>query len=73
MIWKHMAMNAQGSATVDKDNEVVVEPVNLPYADILESFVLGRVDPLKQSTEMGVDVYIEALNLIQLKISELND
>lgn len=64
--------DAQGSATVD-NNEVVVEPVNLPYADILESFVLGRVDPLKQSTEMGVDVYIEALNLVQLKLSELND
>jgi hypothetical protein len=65
--------DAQGPSTIDNNNEVVVEPMDFPYADLLESFVLGRVDPLKQSTEMGDYVYIEALNLEQLKLSELND
>ena len=63
----------QGPSSRESDNRVVVEAVNLGVNDLLESFVLERVDPLKQSSEMGIDVYMEALELVLLKLGELRD
>ena len=50
---------------------VVLEAVDLGVNDVLESFVLERVDVQKQSSEMGIDIYIEALELVLVKLQEL--
>ena len=63
----------QGPSSNESDNHVVVEAVNLGVNDLLESFVLERVDPLKHSSEMGIDVYMEALEQVLLKLGELRD
>jgi len=58
-------------SSVESDNNVIVEAVHLPHDDLLTSFVLETVDPLQQSDEMGIDIYVKALELVALKIDEL--
>lgn len=65
--------DAQGPSTIDTDNNVVIEPVVLHNGDALKSFVLENIDPLSHSYDMGIDLYMEALELILLKIEELNE
>lgn len=61
----------QGPSPTESDNHVVVEAVDLGVNDVLESFVFERVDVQKQSSEMGIDIYIEALELVLVKLQEL--
>ena len=58
-------------SSVESDNNVIVEAVDLPHDDLLTSFVLETIDPLQQSDEMGIDIYIKALELVVSKIDEL--
>lgn len=62
-----------GPSSVGSDNNVVVEAVDVDNDDLLKSFVLEKLDPLKQSSEMGVDIYTEALELVLVKIDELTN
>lgn len=64
-------MTLNGPSPVGSDNNVVVEAVNVDHEDLLTSFVLENLDPLRQSSEMGVDIYTEALERVLLKIVEL--
>lgn len=64
-------MTLNGPSPVGSDNNVVVQAVNVDHEDILTSFVLENLDPLRQSSEMGVDIYTEALERVLLKIVEL--
>ena len=64
--------DAQGPSTIDSDN-VVIEPVVLHNGDALKSFVLENIDPLSHSYDMRIDLYMEALELVLLKIEELNE
>jgi len=51
------------------DNNVIVEPIEInDDEEAVKSFVLQRIDPLRQSTEMGVDIYSEALDLVLYKV-----
>ena len=61
----------QGPSSAESDNLVVVEAVDLGVNDLLKSFVLERVDSLKQSSEMAIDIYMQAKELVLLKIEEL--
>ena len=61
----------QGPSPTESDNHVVVEAVDLGVNDVLESFVFERVDVQKQLSEMGIDIYIEALELVLVKLQEL--
>jgi hypothetical protein len=54
----------QGPAALGEDNNVVVEPVEFDHQQEIESHVLEVLDPLKLSTEMGINIYIEALELV---------
>ena len=65
--------DAQSPSTIDSENNVVIEPVVLHNADALKSFVLENIDPLSHSCDMGIDLYMEALELVLLKIEELNE
>ena len=64
--------DAQGPSTIDSDNNVVIEPVLLDNSDVVKSFVLENIEPLSQSCEMGIDLYMEAPELVLLKTEELN-
>ncbi len=66
--------DAQAPSPVgNSDNAVVVEEINMDYGDLLQSYVLERLDPLQQSNEMGVDIYKEALELVLHKIDEIQN
>ncbi|CAB3987031.1 Hypothetical predicted protein [Paramuricea clavata] len=54
----------------DSDNNVVVSPIyhNETTAEIL--IILQTVDPLRSSTEMGIDVYLAALGLVENMLRE---
>ncbi|KXJ09992.1 hypothetical protein AC249_AIPGENE11147 [Exaiptasia diaphana] len=47
----------------DSENNVTVSPVLIHNGSSIAEKVLEKVDPLKSSTEMGVDIYIEALSI----------
>lgn len=63
--------DAQCSSTIDSDNNVVNEPVVLHNGNALWSSVLENIDPLSHSCDMGIDLYLEALELVLLQIEEL--
>ena len=48
-----------------EDNNVVVEPVTLDNSILLESYVLEIIDPLRPSTQLGIDIYTQALELLR--------
>ena len=50
------------STQEESSNHVVVEPVVIDAdRNRVETFVLERVDPLKNSSEFGIDIYIKKL------------
>ena len=49
----------------EEDNNVVVEPISLDKRHSIECYVLDVVDPLTQSTHLGIDLHIHALNLVR--------
>ena len=55
----------EGPSPSEEDNSVVVEPISLDKRHSIESYVLDVVDPLTQSTQLGIDLYIQALDLIR--------
>ena len=57
-----------GPTPLQSDNNVVVEEVDLGENDTLQSFVLERVDPLRESPHMGIDIFQEALELLKAKL-----
>ena len=59
-----------GPTPLDSDNNVV-EEIDLGQHDSVQSFVLERLDPLKESSQMGVDVFQEALELVTVKLGLL--
>ena len=61
-----------GPTPLDSDNNVVVEEIDLGQHDSVQSFVLERLDPLKESkSQMGVDIFQEALELVTVKLGQL--
>ncbi|PFX14677.1 hypothetical protein AWC38_SpisGene21148 [Stylophora pistillata] len=63
----------QGPSPPERDNHIVIDPVDLSHGDLLESFVLEHLDPLRPSTEMGADIYTEALELVFQRLEKLVD
>jgi len=62
-----------GPSPTGRDNHVVIDPVDLSHGDLLKSFVLEHLDPLRPSTEMGRDIYTEALELVFQRHEQLAD
>ncbi|KAK2547172.1 hypothetical protein P5673_032998 [Acropora cervicornis] len=50
-----------GPTPLDSDNNVAVEEIDLGENYLLQSFVLKRVDPLRESSHVGIDIFQEAL------------
>ena len=43
----------------EEDNNVVFEPISLDKRPSIECYVLDVVDPLTQSSQLGIDLYIQ--------------
>ena len=63
----------QGPSPTGSDNHVVIIPVDISRVDLLKSFVLEHLDPLRPSTGMGTDIYTEALDLELQRLEQLAD
>ena len=63
----------QGPSPTERDYHVVIDPVDLSHGDLLKSFVFEHLDPLRPSTEMGADIYTEALELAFQRLEQLVD
>ena len=59
-----MENDPQGPSPTERDNHVVIDPVDLSHGDLLKSFVFEHLDPVRPSTEMGADIYTKALELV---------
>ena len=57
----------------DTDNNVVVPPVVIQHHSEVLEFFQRTLDPLRPSNEMGIDVYVEALRLIENFSEEINN
>ena len=57
----------EGPFPSEEDNNVVVEPISIDKRHLIECYmyVLGVVDPLTQSIQLGIDLYIQALDLVR--------
>ena len=55
----------EGPSPSEEDNNVVVELISLDKRHSIECYVLNVVDSLTQSTQLGIDLYIQALDLVR--------
>ena len=69
--FEHYGNDPYGPTPLDSDNNVVVEEINLGENYLLQSFVLERVDPLRESSNVGIDIFQEALELVSTKLGQL--
>ncbi|XP_068692640.1 uncharacterized protein [Montipora foliosa] len=53
----------------DSDNNVTVSPVEIPNQDDVLLILRQEIDPLKSSTDMGMDIYINALDLVKQAVN----
>ena len=61
----------EGPFPLEETNNVV-EPIALDNRDFMEAYVLDRIDPLMQSTQLGIDLYTKVLDLVRESIDLLN-
>ena len=52
---------------------LVVSPDSIPYQEQILRHVHQSIDTNRVSTEMGIDVYTEVLNLVERKLAELSN
>ena len=55
------------------DNNVIVSPVELSDADAVSSSVFQVIDPLAESSEMGIDIFLRALEHVKENFSGHNE
>ena len=53
----------------DSDNNVTVSPTEIPKQDEVLQILKQEIDPLKPSTDMGMDIYIDALDLVKQAVN----
>ena len=54
-------------------NIVVVSPDLIPHHEQIAAHVYQSIHPNRVSTQMGIDVYIETLDLVINKLAELSN
>ena len=69
---EYYGYNPQGPSPLEDNGAVVVPEVRLDNNEEIRSFVLENINPLSPSHDMGVDIYVNALQLAESKIRELN-
>ena len=69
--FEYYGTDPHGSTSLDNDNNVVVDEINLGENELLASFALETVDPLKESNCMGIDIFQDTLALVSHKLDQL--
>ena len=69
---EYYGYDPQGPSPLEDNGAVVVPEVRLDNNEEIRSFVLENINPLSPSHDMGVDIYVNALQLAESKIRELN-
>ena len=72
MILNIMGMIPKVHHPLEDNGAIVLPEVTLDNDEEIQSFVLANVNPLSPSNDIGVDIYVNALQLVQSKIRELN-
>ena len=54
----------EGPSPSEEDNNVIVELISLYKRHSIDCYVLDVVDPLTQSTQLVINLYIRALDLV---------
>ena len=49
---------------IDPVNNVVVSPVDISFAEEINNLLHNSIDPVRESPDMGIDIYLAALGLI---------
>jgi len=50
---------------LSEDNNVIVNPPNLDNNEYLMQLINGRLDVNRPSSEMGIDIYLDAMSIVQ--------
>ena len=70
---EYYGYDPQGPSPLESNNVVVVSQITLGNNnEKIRSFVLQNLNSLSQSSDMGVEIYVNALQLVEAKIRELN-
>ena len=70
---EYYGYDPQGPSPLESNNVVVVPQITLGNNnEEITSFVLQNLNSLSQSSDMGVEIYVNALHLVEAKIRELN-
>lgn len=67
--FEYYGYDPDGPTPIDSNNNVVVEEVDLGDNDLLTSTILDKLDPLKESNNMGIEIFQEALELVLIELS----
>ena len=63
---QHYGYDPNGPSPFEEtNNNVVVPAINFDYPSERTTVALEAIDPLRHSTQMGIDVYVEVLHLVQ--------
>lgn len=54
----------------DTNNNVVVSEASIPNSELMSESILQNVNPLAESTEMGIDLYLRALTIAEEHLAE---
>ncbi|XP_031554524.1 uncharacterized protein LOC116291493 [Actinia tenebrosa] len=69
--FQHYGQDPDAPSPFDEsENNVQVPPINLDHADDITVKLQQNINPLGSSTEMGIDIYLEALKFVENFISE---
>ena len=52
-------------------NNVQVPPISIPFEDFLRNYLKTKIEANAESNEMGIDIYLKTLRLVEEKLHEL--
>ena len=68
---EYFGIDPDGPTPLESDNNVVVDEIDLGDNQLLTSYALEVIDPLRESSHMGIDIFQEALELVSHKLDQL--
>ena len=69
---EYYGYDPQGLSPLESNNVVVVPQIKLGNNEEIRSFLLHNLNPLSQSSDKGIEIYVNAVHLVEAKIRELN-
>lgn len=69
---EYFGIDQGGPTPLESNNNVVVDEIDLGDNQSLTSIALEVIDPLRESSHMGIDIFQETLELVSNKLNQLN-